>query len=54
MGEEPGVGNHPVVGADRLALHVPGAMEHLTGSGSKNRLPASVSRSCITWTTLGV
>ena len=49
-GEEPGVRDHPVVGADRLAVDVPAALEHLERLGhAERRLGELLAQRRTTW-----
>ncbi|MEZ5239815.1 MAG: hypothetical protein R2716_12995 [Microthrixaceae bacterium] len=48
------MGDHPVVGPDRLALDVPPRLRTSTVSAAKNPCSPRASRSWVTWTMLGV
>ena len=50
---KPGVRDHAVVGADRLALDVPAALQHLERLDHPNGADASSSRSRPTWRIVG-
>ena len=53
-GEEPGVGDHPVVGPDRAGFDVPGPAQDLDGLGqTEGPFGSSAPRSCAVWLIVG-